>query len=80
MGHNTQVEAEVLTMTKWLILSPLNRFVTAVEIYLTESVGKALWHQITTVVILRENMKQTKQRCEASYSTGKLEIQSLYSR
>jgi hypothetical protein len=26
-----------------------------------ESVGKALWHQITTVVILRENMRQKKQ-------------------
>lgn len=29
-----------------------------------ESVGKALWHQITTVVILRENMRQTKQSTE----------------
>lgn len=26
-----------------------------------ESVGKALWHQVTTVVILRENMRQRKQ-------------------
>ncbi|KDR66272.1 hypothetical protein GALMADRAFT_81086, partial [Galerina marginata CBS 339.88] len=26
-----------------------------------ESIGKALWHQITTVVILRENMRQKKQ-------------------
>ena len=29
-----------------------------------EAVGKALWHQITTVVILRENMRQTKQSAE----------------
>ena len=26
-----------------------------------ETIGKALWHQITTVVILRENMRQTNQ-------------------
>ena len=26
-----------------------------------EAVGKALWHQVTTVVILRENMRQKKQ-------------------
>ena len=29
-----------------------------------EAVGKALWHQITTVVILRENMRQKKQSVE----------------
>ena len=29
-----------------------------------EAVGKALWHQITTVVILRENMRQNKQSVE----------------
>jgi hypothetical protein len=29
-----------------------------------EAVGKALWHQITTVVILRENMRQKKQSAE----------------
>jgi len=29
-----------------------------------ESVGKALWHQITTVVILRENMRQKKQTAD----------------
>ena len=28
------------------------------------TVGKALWHQITTVVILRENMHQNKQSDE----------------
>ena len=26
-----------------------------------EAIGKALWHQVTTVVILRENMRQTEQ-------------------
>ena len=29
-----------------------------------EAVGKALWHQVTTVVILRENMRQKKQSTE----------------
>jgi hypothetical protein len=29
-----------------------------------ETIGKALWHQITTVVILRENMRQTTQTPE----------------
>jgi len=29
-----------------------------------EAVGKALWHQITIVVILRENMRQKKQTVE----------------
>ena len=29
-----------------------------------ESVGKALWHQITTVVILRENMRQRRQSAD----------------
>ena len=29
-----------------------------------EAIGKALWHQVTTVVILRENMRQSKQSAE----------------
>ena len=29
-----------------------------------EAVGKALWHQVTTVVILRENMRQKKQSAD----------------
>ena len=29
-----------------------------------EAVGKALWHQVTTVVILRQNMRQNKQSVE----------------
>ena len=29
-----------------------------------EAIGKALWHQITTVVILRQNMRQKKQSLE----------------
>ena len=29
-----------------------------------EAIGKALWHQVTTVVILRENMRQKKQSAE----------------
>jgi hypothetical protein len=29
-----------------------------------EAVGKALWHQVTTVVILRQNMRQNKQSAE----------------
>ena len=29
-----------------------------------EAVGKALWHQVTTVVILRQNMRQKKQSIE----------------
>ena len=29
-----------------------------------EAVGKALWHQVTTVVILRQNMRQKKQSAE----------------
>ncbi len=29
-----------------------------------EAIGKALWHQITTVVILRQNMRQNKQSSE----------------
>src|ERR1700721_3585160 len=29
--------------------------------YQEASIGKALWHQITTVVILRQNMRQTLQ-------------------
>ena len=29
-----------------------------------EAIGKALWHQITTVVILRQNMRQNKQSTE----------------
>ena len=29
-----------------------------------EAIGKALWHQVTTVVILRENMRQKKQSLE----------------
>jgi len=28
------------------------------------AIGKALWHQVTTVVILRENMRQTLQTVE----------------
>ena len=28
------------------------------------AIGKALWHQVTTVVILRENMRQKKQTPE----------------
>ena len=31
-----------------------------------ETIGKALWHQITTVVILRENMRQTEKSPEDS--------------
>jgi len=31
-----------------------------------ETIGKALWHQITTVVILRENMRQTAKSPEDS--------------
>jgi hypothetical protein len=29
-----------------------------------ETIGKALWHQVTTVVILRENMRQTSQSAD----------------
>ena len=29
-----------------------------------EAIGKALWHQVMTVVILHENMKQKKQSAE----------------
>jgi len=29
-----------------------------------EAIGKALWHQVTTVVILRQNMRQTNQSTE----------------
>src|ERR1700678_3111244 len=29
-----------------------------------EAIGKALWHQVTTVVILRQNMRQNKQSTE----------------
>jgi hypothetical protein len=29
-----------------------------------EAIGKSLWHQVTTVVILRENMRQKKQTPE----------------
>src|ERR1700678_4408417 len=29
-----------------------------------EAIGKALWHQITTIVILRQNMRQKKQSLE----------------
>ena len=38
-----------------------------------EAVGKALWHQITTVVILRENMRQSKQSVEDSKLRAALE-------
>ena len=30
------------------------------------AIGKALWHQVTTVVILRQNMRQTSQTAEDS--------------
>ena len=38
-----------------------------------EAVGKALWHQITTVVILRENMRQSKQSVEDAKLRAALE-------
>jgi len=35
------------------------------------AIGKALWHQVTTVVILRENMRQNynPRRCKVSQSS-----------
>jgi PIF1-like helicase len=38
-----------------------------------EAVGKALWHQITSVVILRENMRQNKQSHEDASLRAALE-------
>ena len=38
-----------------------------------EAVGKALWHQITTIVILRENMRQNKQSAEDTKLRAALE-------
>src|SRR5271168_3809270 len=38
-----------------------------------EAVGKALWHQITTVVILRQNMRQSKQSAEDTMMRTALE-------
>ena len=38
-----------------------------------EAIGKALWHRITTVVILRQNMRQSKQSEEDSKMRTALE-------
>jgi hypothetical protein len=38
-----------------------------------EAIGKALWHQITTVVILRQNMRQSKQSAEDTMMQTALE-------
>lgn len=38
-----------------------------------EAVGKALWHQITTIVILCENMQQNKQSTEDAKLRAALE-------
>ena len=38
-----------------------------------EAIGKALWHQITTVVILRQNMRQSKQSAEDTMMRTALE-------
>ena len=38
-----------------------------------EAIGKALWHQITTVVILRQNMRQTTQSKQDSQLRAALE-------
>lgn len=36
-----------------------------------ESIGKAIWHQFTTVVILRQNMRQkTQTACDAQFRTA----------
>ena len=38
-----------------------------------EAIGKALWHQITTVVILRQNMRQSQQSAEDTMMQTALE-------
>ena len=38
-----------------------------------EAIGKALWHQITTVVILRQNMRQSQQSAEDTMMRTALE-------
>ena len=42
-----------------------------------EVIGKALWHQITTVVILRQNMHQKKQSKEDTKLRAALENMRL---
>ena len=42
-----------------------------------EAMGKALWHHVTTVVILRQNMRQKTQTIEDA-KLRKYEVQSMY--